>query len=70
MKIKRCEGYRKYGGAFSFGPPVWEQCKENAIVELTIKQEKTETFPACKTCWNEVLENKIKVVNVIPLKNS
>ncbi len=52
----RCEGFRRYGGAFSLGPVTWEQCRETATVMLTIREKKHRgTFPACQTCWNEAL---------------
>lgn len=47
----RCEGYRRYGGALTMGKPVWEQCKNDAVVMLTIAQE--ESLPACLVCWEE-----------------
>lgn len=66
----RCEGYRRNGGAFSLGPVTWLQCENEATVTLKIVQdEKTEEFPACKTCWNECIENsdKIEIKEVKPL---
>jgi hypothetical protein len=64
----KCEGMRRYGGAFTLGPVRWEACKEPAEVMLTVKQEgEVETLPACKTCWKEVIENKIEVLKVEPL---
>lgn len=71
MKTKkniRCEGWRRYGGAFSLGPVTWEQCKNNATVTLRFVQDKKEqTLPACKACWNECLENKLKILEAKPL---
>lgn len=64
----RCEGWRRYGGALSFGPPKWEQCKETGIVMLTVKQDgKTEALPACAICWKEVIQNKIEILESKPL---
>lgn len=63
----RCEGWRRYGGAFSLGPVKWEQCKEDAIVMLTVVQDgKTEKLPACKTCWKECIEKNIRIEKVEP----
>ncbi len=68
MKTK-CEGYRRYGGAFSFGPVVWEQCKKKAIVELIVVQGKKQiTFPACMTCWDEAISNDIRIIKAKPIK--
>ena len=64
----RCEGYRRYGGAFTLGPITWVQCTNNAIVELTAVQDNKEsTFPACLHCWKEAIEKKINVTSVVPL---
>jgi hypothetical protein len=63
----QCEGWRRYGGAFSLGPTKWKQCTENAIVMLTVKQEKEEELPACNMCWKEAIEKEIKILKVIPL---
>lgn len=61
----RCEGYRRYGGAFSLGPVTWEQCKEEAAVIMKCEQEKkVSTFPACFTCWEEAIKTGIKIINV------
>lgn len=61
-----CEGYRRYGGAFTFGPMKWEQCKEKAEFQITVKQEEegTQTFPMCKTCWKEAVKNKMDIKEV------
>ncbi len=67
----RCEGWRRHGGAFSFGPVKWAQCKEDAVVLLTIKQgkEKKTTLPACKLCWNKSINHKgIKIIEVKPIE--
>ena len=67
---KRCEGYRRYGGVFTLGPVKWEQCKENAIVTLKVKQDnKIETSLACQTCWNECLDNKIEIIEAKPIRS-
>ena len=65
----RCEGWRRYGGAFTLGPVYWVQCNEQGIVALTLRQDgKTKTLPACKTCWQECIDNKIEIVKVVPMK--
>ena len=65
----RCEGWRRHGGAFTFGPVTWEQCEEEGEVMLTVKQDdETTTLPACKTCWQECIDNeKIEVVSAVPI---
>jgi len=67
--VVQCEGYRRYGGAFSFGPPTWQRCVNAALVSLTVRQKSvTEVLPACNVCWKEALENKgVEVLNVMPL---
>ena len=67
----RCEGFHKIGGTWSVGGlPVWQQCKNDAIVMLTVVQNgKDESLPACNECWKESIENKfIEIINVEPLK--
>lgn len=56
----KCEGQRRYGGAFTMGIPEWIQCKNEATVMLTIKQGKEDEIklPACNTCWQEAIDNK------------
>lgn len=64
----RCQGWRRYGGVFTFGPVKWEQCTKRAVIMLTVRQEgKTETLPACKECWNETLLTGIKVLASKPI---
>ena len=66
--MKQCEGYRRYGGAFSLGPVTWEQCKKVATVLLTISEgSKEQTLPSCQVCWDECLQNNIKVIRVKPI---
>ena len=52
---KQCEGWRRTGGAFSFGPVRWDQCENEAVVTITVIQEgkQEEPMPACMTCWQE-----------------
>jgi hypothetical protein len=62
---KRCEGYRRYGGAFTLGPVRWEQCDENAIVMIKIVQDgEKKTFPACQECWKEAATHGLCILKV------
>lgn len=63
----RCEGWRRTGGAFTLGPVKWEQCNNEAIVMLKVRQEKEEDLPACLDCWNECKQNKIEILGAEPL---
>jgi len=64
----RCEGWRRNGGAFTFGPVKWEQCKNDAIVLLTVEQDGTvEELPACSACWQECLDNGIQINSSRPI---
>jgi protein-arginine kinase activator protein McsA len=64
----QCEGYRRYGGAFTLGIVKWEQCKEEATVLITfIEKDETKTLPGCQTCWKECIENKYSIVKVEPI---
>lgn len=68
MKKPRCEGWRRYGGAFTLGPVRWEQCKEKATVMVTVKQEggPKKTLPACDHCLREAQTTTgIKVLKVV-----
>lgn len=70
MDKKQCEGHRRCGGAFSFGPVVWTQCENDAIVMLTVEQneKRPETMPACMVCWLEAVSTDgIKIVKVDPV---
>lgn len=66
----RCEGWRRTGGAFTFGPVKWEQCAKEAIVMLKVRQEKEEELHSCLDCWNECKENNIEILGVEPLNNA
>lgn len=66
--MARCEGYRRYGGAFTLGPVRWEQCKNDGLVMLEVKQEQVEKMPACMECWNEAKEKGIKILSADPIK--
>lgn len=66
----RCEGWRRKGGALSFGPPTWTQCTEDATVMIQFKQGKEDvaTLPGCPTCWQECIDSKdIEVLLVFPI---
>ena len=64
----RCEGWRRYGGAFTLGPPEWVQCENDAIVLLTVQQEKVETLPSCSDCWKEGIKRGITILKVEPVE--
>jgi len=67
----RCEGFRRYGGAFTLGPIEWEQCEENAIVYITTRiNNKKQIIPSCKKCWEESIENGIKIIEVKPVEEA
>jgi len=68
-KIPRCEGWRRHGGAFTFGPVKWVQCPESATVMLTVKQAgEKQKLPACPKCWQEARNTKgIVVLDAEPI---
>ena len=59
----RCEGWRRYGGAFTLGPVKWVQCEEDAIAVLKVQQGEVQKIPSCVKCWNEAKENSIKILS-------
>ena len=65
----RCDGFRRYGGAFSLGPVVWQQCNNKATVMITCRQDgEKASFPACEKCWEEARENTgVEITDVRPL---
>lgn len=65
----QCEGWRRYGGAFSFGPPQWRQCENAATMVLTVTQKDvTQDVPACNECWGEACATDgIKIVEAKPI---
>lgn len=64
----RCEGRRRYGGAFTLGPVRWEQCKEDATVTLKCEDCGTvDTLPFCQVCWDEGLRCGIKIIEAKPI---
>ena len=64
----RCEGWRRYGGAFTLGPPEWRQCENEAVVMLTVEQEAVSKLPACGECWKEGIEKGITILKVEPIE--
>jgi hypothetical protein len=68
----RCEGYRRRGGAFTFGPVSWAQCENRAVVFVTIDQggEITKDCPCCLECWSEGIEQGIKQIDAKPIPGS
>lgn len=67
-KMPRCEGHRRTGGAFTFGPVRWVQCENDAIVLISVKQPTgdVEDSPACAQCWQESISNKAEITSVKP----
>lgn len=61
-KSSQCEGYRRYGGAFSLGPAKWLRCEGKPIVMLTI-EGKDESLASCLKCWNECKANDLPITN-------
>lgn len=67
---KRCEGWRRHGGAFTLGPVTWTQCKEKGVVMLTFRdkdRDSIKTLPACKDCWAECLATGIAIIEARPI---
>jgi hypothetical protein len=62
----KCEGYRRKGGAFTFGPVKWEQCQDEPKVMLQI-EGKAEPLPACMECWKEVKASGATVISAEPI---
>ncbi len=70
-KAIRCDGWRRRGGAFTFGPVKWEQCENDAVVILKIRQQgEVKESPCCMECWNESIENadKIEIIEAKPIR--
>lgn len=66
----RCEGWRRHGGVFTFGPVTWEQCEAKGIVALKFKDAdsgKVKTLPACKKCWAECLATGVTIIEARPI---
>lgn len=65
---QRCEGYKRTGGAFTFGTPVWRRCESEATVMVTAEQDGTvSSFPVCHSCWSEAVERGITIVEATPI---
>lgn len=66
---KQCEGWRRYGGAFTMGPPKWDRCGENAIVILRVESNSEEKdVLACLKCWKEAEKSGgMSILSVKPL---
>lgn len=71
-KKLQCEGWRRYGGAFTFGPVTWKQCEEKATVMVEGKNAQEtlyKTIPMCDTCLREAQTTiGVKVRKVEPIK--
>lgn len=76
--MTQCQGMTRHGGVFTLGRPWWEQCKNEAVVLLKIKQKPggwghdiTEgTFPACQACADKAEKEGIQVLKRIPIEHS
>jgi hypothetical protein len=67
-KIQRCEGWIRKGGAFTFGPVVWEQCDNVGVVMIRFTENNEEkTLPACMKCWQKCIETGINIIEVVPI---
>lgn len=66
----QCDGWRRYGGAFTIGPAKWQRCKGRPVVVMrVIQDEKPKTVNACLECWGEALDNEdIKIESSEPIK--
>ena len=65
--MTQCEGWRRKGGAFLFGPAVWSQCENKATVMLEVVQDgKSIESPACFTCWSEVIAGEFEIASAKP----
>ena len=66
--MKRCEGWRRYGGVFTLGPVTWKQCEAQGIVMLKFKDgKKVKKLPACKECWAECLTTGVVIIEARPI---
>lgn len=75
MKEKnRCEGWVRHGGAFTLGLPQWVQCENEPTVLITFidtqdaGKSTKRTLPACQGCWQRVIDAKLKIISVKPIK--
>ena len=70
MSKTQCEGWRRKGGMFTFGPVHWRQCENEAKFILTVKQDgkKQKPMPACTVCLKECEATKgIDVLKAEPI---
>ena len=66
----QCEGWRRTGGALSFGPVKWIQCENKATIMLQFKQgdEDITALGACPVYWKECIEHDdITIINASPI---
>lgn len=65
----KCEGWVRHGGAFTFGPVKWDQCKNEATVKIHFQYDgDIDTLPGCIECWRRCIDAEdIKVISVWPI---
>lgn len=65
----QCEGHRRRGGAFTLGPVQWEQCPNDAVALVTVKQDGTtlKDSPACQVCIDEGKAGGVKYLKMKPI---
>jgi hypothetical protein len=67
-KIIQCEGWRRFGGAFTLGPVKWVQCENEAVVILEVVQDDKKTEqPVCIYCWDEGMSHGIQINSAVPI---
>jgi hypothetical protein len=68
-KGSRCEGYRRKHNFMTLGGRVeWEQCTNEAIMVLEVKQDEgIGKFPACEKCYEECKEREIEILSKVDL---
>jgi len=73
----KCEGWTRYGGAFTLGFPEWRQCENDAVVMISGTQSKCDgtskkekfNMPACMDCWIKAEStNHMMIKKVLPIK--
>lgn len=66
VKMKQCDGWRRYGGVMTLGSVKWVQCTHEAIATIKIIQDNEETIMnTCQHCLDEAKELNMKIVEVI-----
>lgn len=63
----RCEGFRRKGGAFALGPVRWQQCENEAVALLKVRQEVIAEYPSCLICWNEAKALDVEILSANPI---